>query len=122
MVFSPSDLVGFLACPHLTSLERSVAYGEIEKPWRHNPHADLIRWKGQEHEAAYLAALGDDVVRIGKPWEIGWEAAAEATACAMHDGAPVIYQATFVDGLWRGLADFVERQPDGGYEAVDTKL
>ncbi len=23
---------------------------------------------------------------------------------------------------WRGLADFLERQPDGGYEVVDTKL
>ncbi len=40
----------------------------------------------------------------------------------MRDGRRVIYQATFVDGAWRGLADFLERQPDGGYEAVDTKL
>ncbi len=40
----------------------------------------------------------------------------------MRGGAPVVYQATFVDDGWRGLADFVERQPDGGYEAVDTKL
>ena len=37
-------------------------------------------------------------------------------------GADVIYQACFVDGDWRGFADFVERQPDGGYEVVDTKL
>jgi uncharacterized protein len=34
----------------------------------------------------------------------------------------VIYQACFVDGDWRGFADFVERQPDGRYEVVDTKL
>ncbi len=37
-------------------------------------------------------------------------------------GADVIYQACFVDGDWRGFADFVERQADGGYEVVDTKL
>ena len=40
----------------------------------------------------------------------------------MRAGADVIYQACFVDGGWRGFADFVERQPDGGYEVVDTKL
>src|SRR5205085_9888908 len=44
------------------------------------------------------------------------------TAEAMRNGAPVIYQAVFVEGNWRGLADFVERQDNGGYEAVDTKL
>ena len=40
----------------------------------------------------------------------------------MRAGADVIYQACFVDGDWRGFADFVERQPDGRYEVVDTKL
>ena len=40
----------------------------------------------------------------------------------MRAGADVVYQACFVDGEWRGLADFVERQADGCYEAVDTKL
>ncbi|MBA3383708.1 MAG: TM0106 family RecB-like putative nuclease, partial [Actinobacteria bacterium] len=120
--FSPSALANYLACPHLTTLDLAVRRGELERPFRVNRHAELIREKGQEHEDAYLAALGDDVVRIEKPWEIGWEVAAEATAQAMRDSAPVIYQATFVDGSWRGLSDFVERQPNGGYEAVDTKL
>src|SRR2546426_4198135 len=40
----------------------------------------------------------------------------------MFAGADVVYQACFVDGAWRGFADFVERQPDGSYEVVDTKL
>lgn len=120
--FSPSALANYLACSHLTTLELAVRRGELEKPFRVNAHADLIRRKGELHEEAYLASLGDGVVPIGKPWEIGWDVAAAVTARAMRDGAPVIYQATFVDGSWRGLADFVERQPDGGYEAVDTKL
>ena len=120
--YSPSDLNGFLACPHLTSLELAVARDEVKRPFRPNAHADLIRRKGDEHEAAYLAALGDDVLHIGKPWEIGWDVAATATADAIRGDAPVIYQATFVDGQWRGLADFVERLPGGRYEAVDTKL
>src|SRR5919204_3156122 len=95
LIFSPSDLTSFLACPHLTALELAVARGELERPFRVNRHAELIRSKGEEHEAAYLAGLGDGVVRIGKPWEIGWDAAAHATEAAMRGGAPVIYQATF---------------------------
>jgi predicted RecB family nuclease len=122
LAFSPSDLNAFLACPHLTTLQLAVARGELDKPFRLNLHADLIRRKGEEHEARYLASLGNGVVRIGEPWEIGWDEAAEATAEAIGDGAPAVYQATFVDDSWRGLADFVERQPDGMYEVVDTKL
>jgi uncharacterized protein len=122
LAFSPSDLVGFVACPHLTTLELAVARAELERPFRANPHADLIRRKGEAHEAAYLASLGDDVVRIGDPHEIGWKAAVAATAEAIRDGAPIVYQAAFLDGAWRGLADFVELQPHGGYEVVDTKL
>ena len=40
----------------------------------------------------------------------------------MRADVEVIYQACFVHGSWRGFADFVERQPDGRYEVVDTKL
>jgi predicted RecB family nuclease len=122
LIFSPSDLTAFLACPHLTTLQVAVAVGELPKPFRQNPHADLIRRKGEEHEAAHLASLGDGVVRIGKPWDIGWDVTAEATEDAMRDGASIIYQAAFSHEGWRGLADFVVRRPDGGYEALDTKL
>jgi predicted RecB family nuclease len=122
LIHSPSDLNSFLACPHLTTLQVAVARGELAKPFRHNPHAELIRRKGDEHEAAYLASLGDEIVAIGKPWEIGWDVAACATEDAIHDGAPVVYQATFSHEGWRGLADFLVRRPDGGYEVRDTKL
>jgi predicted RecB family nuclease len=120
--FSPSDLNAFLACPHLTSLELAVARGQVERPFRPNPYADLIRRKGDEHEAAYLASLGDDVTAIGDPREIGWDAAATATEQAIRDQVPFIYQAGLVEDGWHGLADFLELQPDGSYEVVDTKL
>jgi hypothetical protein len=77
LLFSPSDLVGFLACPHLTTLDLAVARGELPKPFRHDPHADLIRRKGQEHEARYLQQLRDEgrsIVEIR--FDHDWEAAA----------------------------------------------
>jgi predicted RecB family nuclease len=122
VTFSPSGLNEFLACPHLMSLELKVARAEIERPFRPTPYADLIRRKGKEHEAAYLATLGDTVVAIGDPHEIGWAAAAAATEKAIESRAPFIYQAAFLDGQWRGLADFLELHADGFYEVVDTKL
>ena len=49
---SPSDLANYLACPQLTQLEVAAERGELERPQRENPHADLIRRKGGEREAA----------------------------------------------------------------------
>ena len=123
--FSPSDVASFTACRHLSTLELAVARKELQKPFRANAHADLIRRKGDEHEAAYFERLlddGRDVVPIDAPWEIGWDVASARTEQAMRGGREVIYQAAFVDGAWRGLADFVMRQLDGGYAALDTKL
>src|SRR3954447_11442538 len=110
--FSPSDLTAFLACPHLTTLQVAVARGEIQKPFRVNRHADLIRRKGDEHEAAQLALL-EGVVEIPDPKEVGWPEAARLTERAMAERAPYVYQAAFVDGRWRGLADFLELGANG---------
>ena len=44
-----------------------------------------------------------------------WERAARATAAAIRSGShDVVYQGVFVDpDDWRGVADFIEHQPDG---------
>ncbi len=123
ILFSPSDLNAFLECEHLTQLELAVARHELARPTDENPQADLVKRKGEEHEAAYLAQLladGRDVTTIPNDWDL--DEAARATEEAMLAGADVVYQACFVDGDWRGFADFVERQPGGRYEVVDTKL
>jgi predicted RecB family nuclease len=122
LTYSPSDLNAFLACPHLTSLELAVGRGQLERPFRPNPYADLIRRKGDEHEAGYLASLGGGVAVIGDPREIGWDQVAAATEQAIRDQAPFVYQAALLDQDWHGLADFLEFRPDGSYEVIDTKL
>jgi predicted RecB family nuclease len=125
LFLSPSDLANYLGCPHLTTLSLAVARGELKKPFRHNPYGDLIKRKGDEHEARYLAELinaGRQVEEIGLGEDLDWERAARLTREAVEGGAEIVYQAVFLDEGWRGLADFLERQPDGSYEAVDTKL
>ncbi len=131
LILSPSDLNDYVECQHLTTLALEVARGVRPHPHVSNEQSELLRRKGQEHEAAYLARLreeGRHIVEIAPadPWD--FETAAHATREAMRGGAEVIYQATFVDGDWRGRADFLERIDRQtalgawGYEPVDAKL
>ena len=134
-----TDLVGFLACEHLTQLERAALAGLVKRPMRHDPELDIIRKRGFEHEQRFLAELrarAGDIVEIALDGSIEdrgdqLRAAAAATDAAMADGPDVIFQATFFDGTWRGHADFLLRveAPDRPsrwgpyhYEVADTKL
>ena len=66
-VFSATDLVGYLACEHLTALERAALAGLVKRPVREDPELDVIRERGYRHEARYLAdltAAGRTVVEI----------------------------------------------------------
>ncbi len=138
-VFAATDLVGYLACEHLVGLELAAMAGLVDRPVRLDPEIDLIARRGLEHEARYLAGLEADgraVTRIdpgdhdapGSERLARLSAAAAATARAIRRGDDAIYQATFFDGRWLGLADFLLRVPrpsllgEWSYEVVDTKL
>ena len=138
-VYSATDLVAFLACEHLTQLERAAIAGLVERPIRDDPELDVIRKRGYQHEARFLADLraeGRVAVEIEQDGSIAdrgdqLRAAATATIDAMAAGHDVIYQATFFDGTFRGHADFLLRvdSPDRPsrwgpyhYEVADTKL
>jgi uncharacterized protein len=138
-VYAATDLVGFLACEHLTALERAAAHGFVERPHRLDPELEVIRRRGLDREARYLAERRDEgcsVVIIdpdGYEAEAGdrLRAAAAAAERAMAGGAAVIYQATLFDGRWCGHADFLlrldspQRPSRWGpyhYEVMDTKL
>lgn len=131
LLFSPSDLGGFLACEHLTQLELAVALRQGRRPSYENAYADLLRAKGQEHEQAYLASLreaGRSVIEVRLDAARDFEAGTRRTAEAMRAGADYVYQAVFLSQGWRGIADFLERieRPsalgDWSYQVLDTKL
>ncbi|MHB1244282.1 MAG: TM0106 family RecB-like putative nuclease, partial [Gaiellaceae bacterium] len=126
LLLSPSDVTAFLACEHLTTLALAHAHarGQLERPEVEDEQRDLIFRKGLEHERAYLDSLraqGKSIVEIELD-DGDWEAAQARTVAAMEAGADVVYQGVFVHEGWRGVADFLMRQPDGTYEALDTKL
>lgn len=136
LVFSPTDLVGFLSCSHLTTLDLRAAGRAADAPVKDDPFLELLSRRGLDHERSYLDAIvaeGLTVVEI--PGDANLAARAAATLDAMRAGADVIYQATFLDTdnaahgyWWRGHADFLRRVPQStafgpwGYEPEDTKL
>ncbi len=141
LVYSATDLVGFLECRHLASLERAAVEGFVSKPVRVDPMLDRLAQRGVEHEARFLRELAPnlEVARIPEPdrdaprpapGERGaaLERRRDETREAMRRGADVIYQAVLFDGRRLGFADFlvrIEVPSDLGtwsYEVWDTKL
>ena len=128
-MFSPTSIANFLACQHLTALNRAEEAGQIKRPFFADPVLDFLIKLGQAHEQAYLTQLteqGLTVVEI--PTDDSRRDAAARTVEAIRGGADVIYQATFLDDQWYGRADFltrVEKPSELGsfsYEVVETKL
>ena len=135
LTYSATDLVGFLECGHLTSLDRAAASGHLEKPVRADPVLDRIAQRGQLHEERFLESLVSDGFRAVNlepdpdlPRAQRLAKGREETLDAMRAGADVIYQAVLFDARRLGFADFlrrVERPSDLGpwsYEVWDTKL
>jgi uncharacterized protein len=109
LVVSATDLVGFLECDHLVTLEQLRARGELEQPVREDPELELIRKRGYEHERRYIAQLearGRTVVemRLREPRTPADLRASEAeTLAAMRAGTDVIFQGTLFDGAGAGI-------------------
>jgi uncharacterized protein len=131
ILLSPSDLNDFVSCQHLTTLAREVARGERARPPVSDEGAQLLQKKGELHELGFLEHLrseGRDVVEIPMDERWDFEAAAARTIDEMRNGTDVIAQATFIDGPWRGRADFLMRVAGESrlgpwrYEALDAKL
>src|SRR5687768_4573143 len=137
LVFSATDLSNFLACQHLTLMDRRTASGGPRPPKYDDPALEVLWKRGLEHEQAWLAAQRAGghkrIVEIAEPSkEIQpsdrWPLYAARTVDAMRAGADLIYQGALFDGTWLGRADFLQRVDlpsqlgDWSYEVVDTKL
>ncbi|MBM2811875.1 MAG: hypothetical protein HW416_2634, partial [Chloroflexi bacterium] len=138
-VYSATDLVGYLACQHLTALDRAAVDGVVPLPWAHDAELEVLRKRGFEHERRFRATLEGEGKRIVEilpdasveDYSARIVGAARATEQAMADGVDVIYQGTFFGNGWRGHPDFLLRVDDPGrpsrfgpyhYEVADTKL
>ncbi|WP_341953394.1 TM0106 family RecB-like putative nuclease [Salinibacterium sp. TMP30] len=135
LVTSASDLTQASNCEFgfLRVLDKRLGWSTDPLP---DDDAMLMRAAtlGNAHEARlrdrYRAEFGDAMVEFDKP--PGRDAKilrdyATRTRNALLNGAPVVFQGVFFDESdpelpFIGYADFLVRQPDGGYRVVDSKL
>jgi uncharacterized protein len=137
LVLSATDLTNHRGCPHLTQQRLAVARGERGRPRpAEDPHADLIRRRGDAHEAAQLALLvdqadGDHLDLSSRPQPFSLEeleSAQAETLGAMRAGRALISQGQLFDGRWQGRPDVLRRVPipsalgAHSYEILDMKL
>jgi uncharacterized protein len=134
LVLSPTDLVGFLYCDHLTELSLLVARHQLERATGDDAEMAVVQDRGIEHEKEYLVRLERDGLEVTEiPTSVDVDEQVKLTDEALIEGPDVIYQATFVDRtgngpIWRGHADFLSKVPvpsklgDHSYEPEDTKL
>ncbi len=142
LIYSATDLVGFLECPHLANLNRAVAEGHLDAPVQKDAVLDRIAQRGLEHEARFLEQLRaapdgqapPEVIEIVEatdralPYSERVRRGAAVTLEAMRAGADVIYQAVLLDDRRQGYADFLRRVETPSelgawsYEVWDTKL
>lgn len=132
LVFSATDLSGFLACGHLPSLRRAAAEGRLHAP-ESAGGGDLAAAYGDRHEAAYLERLREVGLEVALDRPDAGDrrslaAAHRETEQALAAGVDVIYQGTLFGGTWLGHPDFLVRRDDVGgrwpfrYDVVDAKL
>ena len=128
ITLSATDLSNHLGCRHLTSLDAAVARGDIRPPRGRDPALDVLWRRGAAHEAAFVASLRRDGLRVVGVGESAGLADFDNTVAAMRSGADVIVQAPLKLGVWRGRADILRRVPGASafgnwsYEVTDAKL
>jgi hypothetical protein len=96
LIFSATDLINHLECPHLTRLNIQVALGREDPEPSRSDTTNLVARKGDEHERAHLDRLAEEgweIVRVeSEPGLEGTRRGARETVEAMRAGAEVIYQ------------------------------
>ncbi|HTL61358.1 MAG TPA: TM0106 family RecB-like putative nuclease [Nitrospira sp.] len=123
LLFSPSDLVRYLASPFASWMDRYyLEHPDAVTPDAQSEEERLIAESGQAHEEAVLGGLkaapaGVCEIRAGNLAE-----ARDKTLAAIRSKAPVIYQAAMHSGQFAGYADFLMLDQAGRYQVWDTKL
>src|SRR5437870_5104473 len=123
IIYSPSDLIRYLASPFASWLDRY----ELENrgaiiPDEQTEEEKLLSRAGDEHERSILTgykASESNLVEIPKD---DFAVACIKTLAAIKHNAPIIYQAALQDGVFAGYADFLKLDGAGKYQVWDTKL
>jgi len=123
IIYSPTDLIRFLASPFASWLDRF----HLENPGAITPAADsaedqLLSRSGDEHEQSVVRQLIEEKPGLVEIPKHDFEAARQQTLTALEQRAPVIFQAALSSGSFAGYADFLILDAEGCYQVWDSKL
>src|SRR3989442_2238975 len=107
-LFFATDLTNFIACRHLTVLERLAAHRLAKRPFFDDPMLEILRERGLAHEQEYvrgIARSGKSIVEITRSSSI----ALDETQAAMRRGVEFVVQGGLQHGAWAGWADVLFR-------------
>lgn len=123
LIYSPSDLIRYLASPFASWMDRYY----LENPGTVTPDTEtesekLIAETGNQYERVVLDVFkssGRDLVEVVKDDFVKAQTATLSAICAK---APIIYQAALGYGQFQGYADFLILDTAGQYQVWDSKL
>lgn len=123
LVYSPSDLVRYLASPFASWMDRYY----LENPGAVMPDEatedeKLIAQTGEEHERTVLDDFKSSGATVNEVSKDDSASAKEQTLSALSAKVPIIYQAALESGHFAGFADFLILDDSGRYRVWDTKL
>jgi predicted RecB family nuclease len=123
LLYSPSDLIRYLASPFASWMDRY----HLENPGAASPDEDsedqkLIAQTGDQHESVVLAEFKSSTPDLAEVPKGDPAIARTATLSAISSKAPIIYQAALECERFAGFADFLLLDESGRYQVWDTKL
>ena len=123
LLYSPTDLVRYLASPFASWMDRYC----LENPGAVTPDQEtedekLIAQTGDQHERVVLGEFKSATVNLVEIPKDDFATARTNTLAAISAKAPIIYQAALESGRFAGFADFLMIDASGWYQVWDTKL
>jgi predicted RecB family nuclease len=123
LVYSPTDLIRYLASPFASWMDRyHFENPSAALPDQPTDDQRLIAQTGNQHEQDTLVGFRASTPGLVEIGGVGFEEAERRGLSAVHAKAPVIYQAALKDDRFAGFADFLILDDAGRYQVWDAKL
>src|SRR5438552_12504391 len=121
IIYSPSDLIRYMASPFASWLDRyHLENPGAIKPDEQTEEEKLLSRTGDEHEQSILTGYKTSSCRVLEISKDDFAAAHTATLMAIKDKAAIIYQAALRNGVFAGFADFLILNGSRKYQVWDT--
>ncbi|HAP40155.1 MAG TPA: hypothetical protein DCQ94_10400, partial [Nitrospira sp.] len=123
MLYSPSDLVRYLASPFASWMDRyHLEFPAAITPDEATDDSALIAQAGERHEQAVLDEFRQSGVAMVEIHARDQAVALEETLAAIRARTPILYQAALEQAPFAGSADFLLLDDAGRYQVWDSKL